>query len=185
VTRLFLVLPLLGLALAGCGGGDSTNGAAAGASTPAELTKQAYVEQASAICTQASTDLRALPQPTDAAGFTSYLNGSVAAAKKATTALSALPAPAADAAELKTKFTDPLSQQVSAIEALVPKFDQAAKAEDPTKAFAAIAPPQLPQADAAFLSSYGLTSCASLSQGSGAGSASGGQPSAGPVPSPS
>jgi len=176
VTRLLLVLPLLGLALAGCGGGDS-GGSDAAASAP--LTKEAYVQQAGVICDRATGELQALPRPTDAAGFTTYLNDSVAAAKRATTDLSALKAPEADAAELRTKFTEPLSQQVGAIEAVVPQFEEAAKAPDPTKAFTEIERPQLPQADPGFLASYGLTSCAALSQGGGASS------SASPQPSPS
>ena len=178
MTRIFLVVPLLGLALAGCGGSDSTGGTPDAA---APLTKQAYVEQAGAICDRATTELKALPSPTDAPGFTTYLHDSVAAAKRATDELTALKAPEADATELRTKFTEPLSQQVTAIEAVVPQFEEAAKAPDPTKAFAKITRPQLPQADPAFLASYGLTSCAALSQGSSDTSTA----SSSPAPSPS
>ena len=88
MTRLLLALPLLSLALAGCGGGDSGTGGGAAAAAP--LTKEAYVQQAGAICDRATGELQALPRPTDASGFTTYLNSSVAAAKKATTDLSAL-----------------------------------------------------------------------------------------------
>ena len=169
--RRLLALPLIALPLLGltaCGGSGGSSPAASGSpSAGAALSKADYVTQANGICTSAKADLDKLPRPTAAAEFETYLDASVGRAKKATQDLSALVPPPEDAEALRSKLTGPLSDQVTAIEAITPQFKEAAKAPDPRKAFSEITPPKLPTPDAAFLNSYGLQACAGLSSQGG------------------
>jgi len=152
-----VLLVVLGLSAAGCGGG--------GSDAPAALSKADYVKQADAICTTATTTLQGLTAPKNAAELGPYLTRSVGTAKTATDALDRLPAPAADAADLKAKFTGPLAGQVAAVQKLIPQYEAAAKAPDPKTALAAVPRPDIPRPDTAYVTSYGMPGCAKLTQG--------------------
>lgn len=157
LLRPVLLGAVLAATLTGCGGGSSTSSA--------PLSKADYVSRADAICASATTALKKLTPPTGTAGLGPYLSSTVQAAGGATDALRALRPPKADAAALAAKFTGPLSAQVASVKQLIPKYEAATKAANPQAALAAIPRPQLPSPDAGYISSYGMTACAALTQG--------------------
>jgi len=178
IRTALLAAPLLGLALTACGGGGGgAAGGRAGASpspavassaaaSPAgALAKPDYVTRAEAICGKAQADVASIPAPKDAAAFGSYLDSTIQVAGRSVTDLQALQPPAADAAELKSKFTEPLAAQVTAIREVLPKVKAAAASSDPSAAVKALEQPNAPRADSTFLSGYGLPTCAKYAGG--------------------
>ena len=175
--RALLAPAALLLVLTGCGGDEpsaapssAAPSSAAPSSAPAgdaPLSKADYVTAAEAVCTKAGTDGEAVPQPADPAGFAPYLQKTLDIAAGAVADLQALRPPAADAADLEAKFTGPLAQQVELFRPLVPLIAEAAKAPDPATALDQVPTPETPKADDAYLSAYGMPTCASFASSEG------------------
>ena len=153
--RALAPLTALVLALTACSGGGGDEGAA-----PQEVDpKEAYVEQASEICTNADEDFTALAAPVTPEDFGPYVQETVAIADRAQTELAALEPPEADRADLESKVLTPFAEVVEqgkawSAEVTAAGTDQAALlpllGERPTSA----------GIDKEYLREYGLTSCA-------------------------
>ncbi len=151
--RALAALTALVLGLSACSGGDEP-----GAEQDVDP-KQAYVEQASRICTSADEDFAALAAPTTPEQFGPYVQETVGIADRAHRELAALTPPEPDRADLESKVLTPfgaLVEQGRAWSARVTAAgsDQAALlpllGERPTSA----------AIDKEYLRSYGLDSCA-------------------------
>ena len=146
VTRTALVLPLLLLATACGGGGDGG--------------KAAYVADAEAVCKKANVAQAATTLPAAPAAIPAYVRRVVTIADEASTGLTALTPPKADAAELEEKFLGPLREQVGLGEAYATKVEQTAAKGDQTAVLALLgSAPLETRADLAFLESYGFVEC--------------------------
>jgi hypothetical protein len=152
-----VLAPLTGLvlALSACSGGGGQEPAAPEPVDP----KEAYVEQASEICTSADEDFAALTPPSTPEQFSPYVSETVGIADRAQSQLAALTPPEQDRAELESKVLTPFAELVEQGRAWSAKVtaagaDQAALLallnERPTSA----------GIDKEFLRSYGLESCA-------------------------
>jgi hypothetical protein len=152
--RLAAPLTALVLALSACsGGGDE-------AAAPEEVDpKEAYVEQATDICTSADEEFAALTPPTTPAEFNPYVQETVGIADRAQRELAALTPPEEDRADLESKVLTPFAALVEqgrawAADVQAAGTDQAALlpllGQRPTSA----------GIDKEFLREYGLTSCA-------------------------
>lgn len=142
--RRLLLLPLL-LVLPACGGG-------------ADEEKQAYVQQATAVCDRALEARTGLTPPQTAEDFAPYADAVVVVAKDANTELQALTPPEEDAAELRAKFLQPLDALVVEAES----FAQQVRAAGTDQAKLLGLAGQVPTGEAIdreYLSSYGLDSC--------------------------
>ncbi len=154
-SRLLAPLTALVLALSACsdGGGD-------GAAAPPEVDpKEAYVEQASEICTAADEDFAALTQPTTPEQFGPYAEQVVGIADRAQTQLADLEPPQEDRADLESRVLTPFAELVEqgrawSAQVTAAGTDQAALlgllGSRPTSA----------GIDKQYLREYGLTSCA-------------------------
>ena len=100
-------LTALVLLLSACSGGDE-------AAAPDEVDpKEAYVEQASEICTSADEEFAALGgTPTTPEEYSPYVQQSVGIADRARTQLAELTPPEEDRAELESKVLTPLGELV-------------------------------------------------------------------------
>ena len=147
MRRHALLLPVLLLPLAACGGDAS-----------ADL-KPAYLSDAQAACDRASTSFAGLQTPTAPAEFAPFVNQTLAIAETAQSELAALTPPEADRAELDSKVLDPFATLVEKAKGYAAQVEAAGTEQ------AALLPllAQRPSADAIdleFLRSYGLASCA-------------------------
>ena len=152
--RLLAPLTALVLVLSACsGGGDD-------AAAPEQVDpKEAYVEQASAVCTSADEEFAALTPPTTPDQFGPYVTQTVEIADRAQRELAALSPPEADQADLESKVLTPFAQLVEEGRAWSAKVDAAGTDQ------AALLPllgerPTSAGIDKEFLREYGLTSCA-------------------------
>jgi hypothetical protein len=157
MTRRRLAAPLtaLVLALSACSGGGGDE-----AAPPEEVDpKQAYVEQATEICTSADEDFAALTQPTTPEQFGPYAAEVVGIADRARSQLVDLTPPEEDRAEVESRVLTPFAALVEqgrawSAEVTAAGTDQAALlallGERPTSA----------GIDKEFLRSYGLDECA-------------------------
>ena len=145
-----LLLPALSttvLVLAACGGGEDE--------------KAEYVEQASAVCSEAKAQLDAEQRPTAADGFAPFVQRVVEIAEVAEGKLLALEPPEDDKAELEQKLLDPLSAQVEQ------GRQYAAKVEAAGTEQAKLLPllsqvPGTGDIDVAYVEEYGLKACTEL-----------------------
>ncbi|MDQ3611853.1 MAG: hypothetical protein M4D85_09675 [Actinomycetota bacterium] len=143
MNRLLLVLPALALVLSACGGDP----------------KEDFVEDATAICRQARTDVAAIPAPTSAAGFASFAEQLVTIGTKAQEDLAALTPPEEDRAELQTRVLDPFAVLVEEGRVFTDKLKAAGS--DGAKISALIAErPTTGDIDLEYLRNYGLPDCA-------------------------
>jgi len=143
MIRLLLLLPALMFALSACGGDP----------------KEDFVEDASAICRQARTDVSSLPAPTSAAGFATFAEQIVAVGARAQQDLAALTPPEADRAELQTRVLDPFAALVEEGRVFTDKLKAAGG--DGRKLSALLAErPSTGNIDLEYLRSYGLKDCA-------------------------
>lgn len=143
MTRRLLILPVLVLVLSACAGDP----------------KEDFIEDATAICRQARTDVSSIPAPTSAAGFASFAEQIVAIGAKAEQDLAALTPPEADRAELQTKVLDPFAVLVEEGRVFTDKLRAAGS--DGSKLSALLAErPTTGDIDLDYLRSYGLPDCA-------------------------
>jgi hypothetical protein len=134
------------LLLAACGGGG-------------EDEKQAYVEQASAICEEAVTEFEAVTPPSTPEGFAPYADQIVGILEKTEADLSALDPPADDRAELEQKALQPLGELVEEGKAYAERVREAGT--DQSQLLALLSErPTAEDIDQEFLRSYGLEPCA-------------------------
>jgi Tfp pilus assembly protein PilP len=133
------------LLLTACGGGEDE--------------KQAYVEQASAICEEAVTEFEGLTLPSTPEGFAPYADSVVAVLEKTEAELSALEPPTDDRAELEDKALDPLSRLVEEGKDYAEQV-RAAGADQGKLLTLLSQRPSAADIDQEFLRSYGLEPCA-------------------------
>lgn len=147
---LLLVLVVTSLA-AGCGGGGDDEPSA----------KQAYLVKAEAVCAKVNTEIdKAKKQrPTSADAVPPYVKRLIDLARTNVQELSALTAPPDDAADLKAKVLDPLTEQLKIGDAYSAKVDAAAKAKDPILLQLITNPPTETKADLTFMKAYGFKAC--------------------------
>ena len=156
MTSRALAAPLTALVLlvSACSGGDD-------AAAPEEADpKQAYVEQASEICSSADEEFVALGgTPTTPQEYGPYVQESVGIADRASSRLAELTPPADDRADLESKVLTPLAELVEqgkawSAQVTAAGTDQAALlgllGSRPTSA----------GIDKEYLREYGLTTCA-------------------------
>ena len=143
-----LLLPAAVLALAACGGGG-------------EEERAEYVEQASAICSDAKAQLEAEQRPTAPAGFSPYVDRVVEIAEETEGKLLALEPPEDDRADLESKLLEPLSAQVEQGREFAAKVKEAGT--DNAKLLPLLS--QIPgtgDIDLAYVEEYGLSACTEL-----------------------
>lgn len=146
-------LVLSGLLLVtACGGGDDA--------------KAAYVEQASAVCSDAQADFEALTVPTTPEGFAPYADQLVEVVAGAEGELSGLTPPEEDAAELEAKVLGPLAALVEEGQNYAEQVRAAG--DDQTKLLSLLSKrPSVQGIDTEYLRSYGLEVCADALEGAG------------------
>lgn len=146
-------LVLSGLLLVtACGGGDDA--------------KAAYVEQASAVCSDAQADFEALTVPTTPQGFAPYADELVEVVASAEDELSRLTPPEDDAVELEEKVLGPLAALVE--EGMSYAEQVRAAGDDQTKLLSLLSKrPSVQGIDTEYLRSYGLEVCADALEGAG------------------
>lgn len=142
-----LSLAVLALGLAACSGGGD------------EDAKATYVEQASAVCDEASTDFSALAQPATPGELGPFVEQTLAIAERAQTGLAALTPPEQDQAELESRVLEPFADLVEEGRAYAGQVEAAGT--DP----AALLPllgqrPTVEGIDLDYLREYGLEPCA-------------------------
>jgi hypothetical protein len=145
------------LALSACGGGGDGDGAAA----PAEADpKEAYVEQASEVCSAADEEFTALGgTPTTPEAFGPYVQKTVDIAGRAQTELAALTPPEADRADLEAKVLTPFAELVEQSRAWSEQVTAAGTDQAALLGLLASRPTSA-GVDKAYLQDYGLTACA-------------------------
>lgn len=155
-----LVLVLVLSACSGDGDGDGAEQATAGDDGPTyEQVREAYVEQASAVCEEADAAFAALPTPTTPASFGPYVQDTVRIAETAQAELSALTPPERDRAELQREVLDPFAALVSDGRAFAERV--AAAGTDQVQLLALLSEqPTSADIDLELLRSYGLGTCA-------------------------
>jgi hypothetical protein len=151
---LLLVLVVTSLA-AGCAGGDGGGG------DDEPSAKQAYLNKAEAVCARVNTEIDQAKkqQPTSADAIPPYVKKLIDLARTNVQELSALTSPPDDAADLKAKVLDPLTEQLKIGDAYSAKVDAAAKAKDPILLQLITNPPTETKADLAFMKAYGFKAC--------------------------
>ncbi len=155
--RRALAAPLtaLVLVLSACsGGGDE-------AAAPEEVDpKEAYVEQASEVCTSADEEFAALGgTPTTPAEYGPYVQETVGIADRARSGLAGLTPPEEDRAELERKVLTPLGALVDEAKAWSAQVTAAGTDQAALLGLLASRPTSA-GIDKEFLREYGLTSCA-------------------------
>lgn len=143
-----LLLPVIVLLLTACGGGG-------------EDAKADYVEQATAVCTDAKAKLDAEKRPAAVDGFAPFVQRVVEIAEEAEGKLLAIEPPEDDKAELEQKLLDPLSAQVEEGRQYAAKVEAAGT--DQTKLLPLLG--QIPgtgDIDLAYVEQYGLKACTEL-----------------------
>jgi hypothetical protein len=144
-----LVLLIL---VAACGGGSGDKGNA----------KDDYLKQAEAVCAKANTEITAAKKNTPAAvaDVPPYVHKLVDLAKQTLEDLSLLTPPSSDAAQVKAKLLDPLSQQLTDGQTFAAKVDAAAaKNDSATLSQLVFNPPTKTRVDIAWMKSYGFKAC--------------------------
>lgn len=153
MRRALLLLPPLVLLVA-CGGSDD------------EAQKEAFVERASAVCTEAAEAEGELVFPTAPAEFAPYAEAVVGIAEQAQADLTALELPEADAEELRTRVLDPFADVVD--EGRTFAADVRAAGEDQAKLLPLLGQvPDAGEVDLEYLRSYGLDTCADVIETTG------------------
>lgn len=149
------------LVLAGC---SSSSG-----KSDDSLTKAQFITQMNAACVSVLNQVRVTPAPTSAKDFAALLKLDAfieVAEPEFQQAAAALVARSPDAAALRKNWLDPDAADFAAQKPYLLKFDAAARAKDATKLAALVSQasslPDHSSAEAKYLTSYGLTSCASL-----------------------
>lgn len=146
--RPLLLLPVLAVTLAACGGGDP---------------KQEYVDAANDICDEADDDFADLQQPTSVAGLAPFAEKTLVIAQKAQRELAKLTPPEPDRAELDAKVFAPFTALVQEGEGFVQRVKDAG--QDQAQLVALISQrPDPSSIDLGFLRSYGLGTCADAIQ---------------------
>lgn len=150
MKRALLLVLVVTSFVAGCGGGDDEPSA-----------KAAYLVKAEAVCAKVNTDIEQArkKQPTSADAVPAYVKGLLDLARTNVQELSALTAPPEDAADLKAKVLDPLTEQLKIGDAYSAKVDAAAKAKDPILLQLITNPPTDTKADITFMKAYGFKAC--------------------------
>jgi hypothetical protein len=155
-----LVLVLL---VAACGGGSPGNGNA----------KTDYLKKAEAVCAKANTEIDAAKKntPTGTDGVPAYVHKLLDLAKQTLDDLSSLSPPSADAADVKAKLIDPLTQQYTDGQTFAGKVDQAAAKNDTaTLTQLVFNPPTKTRVDVAWMKSYGFKACVTAADTGGTAS---------------
>jgi hypothetical protein len=139
---------LLVLVLSACsGGGEEVD------------PRQAFIEQASAICTEADEQFHALPQPTTPEQFGPYVEQTVTIAEQAQADLGELALPEDDRTELEAKVFRPFATLVDEGRAFAEQV--AAAGTDQSKLLPLLSQrPTSAAIDLDYLASYGLPTCA-------------------------
>ncbi len=169
--------------LAGCGGSSksstsstpnqqSSSSNSSSISSPmasAKLSKADYLTQTNKICLTENGKLNAIPTPsglTDYPTIVTNLNGTLAEFKSYLQQVEALVPQSPDAAELQAKWIEPEKAELTKVEGVITRMVADAQAKNSTKIQTDAA--DLDAASAAstaiakYLTSYGLTDCASL-----------------------
>ena len=148
--RLHTLLPgLLVLVLPACsgGGGDEVD------------PREAFVERASAICSEADEQFHALPQPTTPEQFGPFVEQTVTIAEQAQADLDELTLPEEDRAELESKVFTPFAALVDDGRQFAEQV--AAAGTDQSKLLPLLSQrPTSADIDLEYLASYGLPTCA-------------------------
>lgn len=135
------------LLLAACGGGEDE--------------KAAFVEQATAVCTEAAAQEEALVFPTAPAEFAPYAEAVVGIAEQAEAELTALELPEDDADALRTRVLEPFSDVVDEGRAFA--ADVRAAGDDQAELLPLLGQvPDAGEVDLEYLRSYGLDTCADV-----------------------
>ena len=136
------------LLLTGCGGDG-------------EDQKAVFVEEATAICTDAAEQTEALTFPTSAEEFAPYAEELVGIAEEAQRELSELALPEDDAEELQTRVLDPFADVVEEGRTFA---EQVRAAGDDQAALLPLVSqvPDAGEVDLEYLRSYGLSTCADV-----------------------
>lgn len=136
--------------------------ACGGSSSPGPSAKAAYLAKAEAVCATANNQLATAKkaQPTGVSAVGPYVHRIVEIARTNVTQLSALSAPAQDAAAVKAKVLDPLRAQLATADAYVAKVDAALTSGNQATLLTLVTnPPTQTRADLAFMKSYGFKAC--------------------------
>ena len=135
------------LLLAACGGGEDE--------------KAAFVEQATAVCTEAAAQEEVLVFPTAPAEFAPYAEAVVGIAEQAEAELAGLELPEDDAEALRTRVLEPFSDVVDEGRAFA--ADVRAAGDDQAKLLPLLGQvPDAGEVDLEYLRSYGLDTCADV-----------------------
>jgi hypothetical protein len=158
-----LVLLLL---VAACGG--SSDGAGGGGNSKAD-----YLSKAEAICAKANTEIDAAKKnlPTGTAEVPAYVHKLLDFAKQTLEDLTLLSPPEADAADVKAKLIDPLTQQYADGQTFAGKVDAAAaKNDDQALTQLVLNPPTKTRVDVAWMKGYGFKACVTAADTGGTAS---------------
>ncbi len=170
-ARFALIAATGALAIAGCSSSASSGSPQSSAATtsPATLSKAQYVAQADAVCKSFDTKRKALPTPTAATDFaavTANIQGTLALVPTFIAQSKALIARSADKAELTSKWLSVEQSDFAATAPLAQTALAAAKAKNATAVQQAVtklsAAPDHSAQIASFMTSYGLSDCATL-----------------------
>lgn len=148
MRRAALLVPVL--LLAACSGGSSSGSA----------DKKAYLAKAEALCAKGVAEQKKLVAPKAVADFGPYVKALVGIASSTTTSLAALTPPKADAAALRSKVLEPLQSQLRTAQTFSDDVQAATKGGDQAAlGRLALNAPTKPQADLAYMRSYGFRAC--------------------------
>ena len=138
---------VLALSLSACGGGGD------------DEARTAFVERATAVCSEAKGEFDELPQPKAAADFAPFVRGTVEIAERAQGELEALTPPEEDREELRTRVLDPFGDVIEEGKAYLTQVEAAG--DDQTKLLPLLSQrPTTEAIDLEYLKSYGLDACA-------------------------
>lgn len=126
------------------------------------LSRRELVAQAEAICAEANAKIDAKPTATTPGEVVTSLKETLEIADEYTGRLERLAARAEDADDVREIFLTPLRGQVEALRKFVPQVEAAAP-KGPA-AIEALADPQLPEADAEAMRTFGFSSCLKTAQ---------------------
>ena len=121
--------------------------------------REAFVERASAICTEADEEFRALPQPTTPEQFGPFVEQTITIAEQAQADLDELTLPEDDRAELESKVLTPFAALVEDGRQFAEQV--AAAGTDQSRLLPLLSQrPTSARIDLEYLASYGLPDCA-------------------------